>query len=108
MRFLIIPLALVLAGCGSMTGAPVAAPSTAPTGAGGSCHARGAPPSVLPDPSCTPGATNPGVTQANIHQTICVQGWTKTVRPPVDYTSQLKREQMRAYGHTGPMSAYEE
>lgn len=114
-RFLIVPLILALAGCGSMTGAPVEAPSTAPTGGtgaaagtGGSCHARGAAPYVLPDPACTPGATNPNVTQANIHQTICVQGWTKTVRPSVDYTSQLKREQMRAYGESGPMSAYEE
>ena len=36
----------------------------------------------LPDPVDTPGAINPKVTQDNIHQTICVQGWTKTVRPP--------------------------
>ena len=37
-----------------------------------------------------PGAINPTVTQANIQQTICVPGWTKTVRPPVTYTNKLK------------------
>ena len=28
-----------------------------------------------------PGATNPAVTQDNIKSTICVSGWTKTIRP---------------------------
>jgi hypothetical protein len=55
-----------------------------------------------------PGVLNPGVTQGNIDSTICVQGWTATVRPPVDYTNELKRSQMRAYGETGPPSAYQE
>ncbi|MGW4994883.1 hypothetical protein ACWEQ3_46110 [Streptomyces mirabilis] len=36
----------------------------------------------LPDSSCTPGSYNPNVTQSNIHSTICVSGWTATVRPP--------------------------
>ncbi|OXE34916.1 MAG: hypothetical protein CGW95_17055 [Phenylobacterium zucineum] len=34
---------------------------------------------------------NPNVSQANINQTICVPGWTATVRPPVSYTDKLKR-----------------
>lgn len=34
---------------------------------------------------------NPQVTQANIHRTICVPRWTKTVRPPTSYTTPLKR-----------------
>lgn len=38
-----------------------------------------------------PGALNPGVTQANIKQTVCVPGWTKTVRPPVSVTGKIKR-----------------
>ncbi|MGW4529241.1 hypothetical protein [Amycolatopsis sp. NPDC004378] len=35
----------------------------------------------LPDPACTPGALNPDVTQASIGSTICVSGWTATIRP---------------------------
>lgn len=33
---------------------------------------------------------NPNVTQDNIDKTICVPGWTATVRPPVAYTNSLK------------------
>jgi hypothetical protein len=62
----------------------------------------------LPDPSCTPGATNPGVTQDNIGSTICQDGYTTTVRPPESYTKALKRIQMIAYGLSGSPSAYEE
>lgn len=60
------------------------------------------------DRRCTPGALNPDVTQATIHTTICVRGWTATVRPPASYTDQLKRQQMVQYGQTGPPSAFEE
>ena len=56
----------------------------------------------------TPGALNPDVTQANILTTICVRGWTRTVRPPVEYTNDLKVRQMRAYGESGPTSGYQE
>jgi hypothetical protein len=59
-------------------------------------------------PTLTPGALNPDVTQANIHSTICVTGWTATIRPPPEYTDALKLKQMREYGETGPSSAYEE
>lgn len=61
-----------------------------------------------PDPALTPGVADPAVTQANIHSTICVRGWTRTVRPPVEYTNGLKVRQMRDYGETGPSSAYQE
>jgi hypothetical protein len=37
-----------------------------------------------------------------------VHGWTATIRPPVDYTNELKQRQMRAYGETGSPSAYQE
>lgn len=64
---------------------------------------------TLPDPSRTPGAINPVVTQANIHATICVRGWTKTVRPPEDYTYRLKREQLRAWDYVDQQTRdYEE
>jgi len=55
-----------------------------------------------------PGALNPSVTQANIYQTICVHGWTATVRPPEAYTEQLKREQIAARHLPGGLRAFEE
>jgi len=63
---------------------------------------------VLADPVRTPGVLNPDVTQATIGTTICVQGWTRTVRPPTDYTNALKLRQMRAYSETGSASGYQE
>jgi hypothetical protein len=56
----------------------------------------------------TPGVLNPDVTQATINSTICVRGWTKTIRPPTSYTNELKRKQMREYGVGGSMSDYQE
>ncbi|HJU20471.1 MAG TPA: hypothetical protein VJ770_28800 [Stellaceae bacterium] len=65
--------------------------------------------SALPDPARTPGAVNPAVTQATIDETICIRGWTRTVRPPERYTEELKRRQIREYGYTlQTLSAYEE
>ena len=78
------------------------------SGGASTCRARGTAPYVRPDPSCTPGATDPAVTQANIGSTICRDGWTATVRPPESYTEGLKQQQMAAYGDTGPISSYEE
>jgi hypothetical protein len=72
-------------------------------------HLRHAPvSSVLADRLRTPGVLNPDVTQATIGATICVRGWTRTVRPTTDYTNALKRTQMRAYRLRGPPSAYQE
>ena len=85
---------------------PAATPST--LAAGTACTYRQADGYVLPDPGCTPGVTNPAVTQSDISQTICTRGWTATVRPPESYTGQLKREQMGRYGDTGSTSGYEE
>ena len=48
----------------------------------------------LPDPHLTPGVVNPAVTQANIHSTICVPGYSKSIRPPNSYTRQLKLKQL--------------
>jgi hypothetical protein len=56
----------------------------------------------------TPGVVNPDVTQANIGSTICKHGWTKTIRPPTDYTNALKVKQMREYGVGGDLSDYQE
>lgn len=55
--------------------------------------------SDLPDPALTPGAINSDVTQANIQSTVCVKGYTKTIRPPAHFTNKLKKRQMREYGY---------
>ncbi len=52
----------------------------------------------VPNVDTTPGATNPVVTQKNIHKNICVSGWTKHVRPPISYTNYWKTQLMRVYG----------
>lgn len=39
-----------------------------------------------------PGALNPDVSQAAIGRTICVPGWTATIRPPVSVTNKIKRK----------------
>jgi hypothetical protein len=63
----------------------------------------------LPDPSCTPGVTNPDVTQDTIDSTICVSGWTSTIRPPTSYTNKLKAQGIIDYGYSDTsMSDYEE
>jgi len=67
--------------------------------------------SGLPNVKLTPGAVNPSVTQANIRTTICVSGWTATVRPPVSYTNKLKFNQLNSgYNLNGDlnMKDYEE
>lgn len=64
---------------------------TAPT----ICHALSGP---RPDPTCTPGAIDPAVTQADIATTICKSGYTATVRPPSSQTNKLKAKMYKAYG----------
>jgi hypothetical protein len=63
----------------------------------------------LPDPTCQPGDYNPDVTQSTIDSTICVSGWTATVRPPASYTNALKVKQIAEYGYSDTSTAdYEE
>jgi len=60
---------------------------------------RVGPADIYPDPLRTPGATNPRVTQQNIRDNICNSYWsTKSIRPPAEYTSKLKKKQLREYG----------
>jgi hypothetical protein len=61
-----------------------------------------------PDYSPPPGALNPRVTQSNISSTICVRGWTATIRPPLAYTAKLKWEQVLARHLPGQPSDYQE
>jgi hypothetical protein len=61
------------------------------------------------DATCTPGAFNPDVTQSTINSTICVSGWTATVRPPTSYTNPLKAQGIIDYGYSDTnMADYEE
>lgn len=94
MRRLLALVVLVLVGC---TPAAQHAATPTPTHPSGVCAAGPA----YPDPACTPGATDPKVTQATIRSTICVPGWTATVRK----TSQAVKDQVLAeYGLTKPFA----
>ena len=53
-----------------------------------------------PSPRLTPGALNPAVEQANISETICVPGYSRSIRPPEEYTERLKRLGLRRYGYS--------
>ena len=81
------------------------------TVAAGTAHAQSCSQAYLPlpDPSCQPGAFNPDVTQSTIDTTICVSGWTATVRPSSSYTTALKKTQIVEYGYTDTSTSdYEE
>src|SRR5262245_20462540 len=64
--------------------------------------------SEIPDRGHTPGAVDPEITQENIAHTVCVAGYTKTVRPPTRYTEKLKRRQMQELGLEGSAHDYQE
>lgn len=96
-RVLTLSVAVALvAGCGTSPPAPAAPDPLLGVSTPSSCHPG---PNGRPDRACTPGALNPAVTQATIRSTICVAGWTKTVRPPATYTNKLKVTQIRQYGY---------
>lgn len=78
--------------------------------ASGTCHyvvLNAAAGQYLPDPHCTPGATNPRVTQANLASTVCKSGYTAAIRPPASITGSEKRASEAAYGFTGKGSTTE-
>jgi hypothetical protein len=62
---------------------------------------------TLPDPNCTPGAISPKVTEDTLATTICMTGYTKSIRPPASIIAAEKRANARAYGYTGPLSGIE-
>ncbi|MFF4156141.1 hypothetical protein [Streptomyces sp. NPDC001678] len=57
----------------------------------------------LPDPKCTPGATNPKVTQATLKTTICRSGYTADIRPGTNITGREKTANAASYGYKGPL-----
>ncbi len=67
----------------------------------GSCHATGHGLYSSPDRHCTPGALNPAVTQTTIDHTICMSGYTKTIRPSGSVTGPEKLASMASYGVGG-------
>lgn len=82
----------------SATGPLAVGDPNAPMPAPGSCHLGQRDGQPLPDPHCTPGTINSGVTQANIDDTICKSGWTATVRPTTSKTSKMKTVSASSYG----------
>jgi hypothetical protein len=63
---------------------------------------------LLPDRTCTPGAVDPAVTQANLPQTLCRKGgYTASVRPPQPLTNAFKKLARSVYSSPGPSSDYE-
>jgi hypothetical protein len=54
---------------------------------------------VSPSPTSTRATRAITVNQDHIGQTICVTGWTATIRPPPAFTTRLKQERL-ATGHT--------
>lgn len=94
----------LVAWAGTSIDPPVLNWSPPPRGKTSGCTSLGG----LPDGDCTPGAIDSAVTQDNVQQTICVPGYTSTVRPPTSYTTPLKRQLMDAYGYGGlPLANYE-
>jgi len=61
----------------------------------------------LPDPACTPGAISTRVTQANIHETICVAKYTDGIRPPTSQTNKAKKIVALAYDQVGQAGEYD-
>lgn len=72
------------------------------------CGSKRASPAVRASWTLTPGVLNAAVTQANIGDTVCKGGWTKTIRPPTSYTNDLKEKGLEQYGLHGSLSAFQE
>jgi hypothetical protein len=118
---------LAVAACAAVTGCQSTSPPTSaavaaasgeiPVGPGpvsytvqtqpaaGTCHYRhtsGGQP--LPDPACTPGATNPKVTVDNLASTICHSGYTSSIRPTEAITGREKKADAQSYGYTASLA----
>jgi hypothetical protein len=85
-------------------------PSTNPSARSEPAAAHVGPADIYPDPTRTPGATNPDITQETIRETICNPRWsTKSIRPEESYTHRLKIEQIAEYGYSDSrLKDYEE
>lgn len=120
-RELAVLSCLLLAGCGTAgtygstpgvqstgTSIPAATSSSSPAAFPAvSCHARHVvvedPQAWEPDPRCTPGTTDGGLTAAQ----LCPRADTQRIRPPVSYTEPLKKASMKTYGFAGSPALFE-
>ncbi len=57
---------------------------------------------ALPDPQKTPGAIRQAVNPSNLQSTVCVRGYTDSVRPDKRYTNRLKRDMLREHRFENP------
>jgi len=88
-------LALLLTACAS---APPQTPPVSPQAPAAQPSERSAPPTRR-SPFTEPlGAVFDEVKQGNVAQTICVPGWTATVRPSTSFTQALKRTMLERAG----------
>jgi hypothetical protein len=79
---------------------PMPAPAT--------CHYGGSSTAPLPDPTCTPGAVDPAVTQDTLARTLCRSGgYTASVRPPAAVTDAFKKLARAAYSSPGSSASVE-
>jgi hypothetical protein len=81
-----------------------------PQPAPGTCHyvvVSASAGDYLPDPHCTPGATNPRVTQADLAKTVCTSGYTAGIRPPESITGREKKASEASYGFKGKAATTE-
>ena len=100
----VAPTSTLIATGEGWTSAGLQGPMPAP----GTCHyGTAANGDQLQDRAGTPGAIDTAVTQANIQSTICVTGYTTTVRPPTSLTDPAKLQSMAAYSSPGSPSDYE-
>lgn len=53
-----------------------------------------------PNPRLTPGALNRAVNQDNLDETICARGYSKSIRPPEEYTERLKLRGIQQYRYS--------
>lgn len=108
----LLAIILGLAGCGGSTPAesssPYAPQKETTTTQYASSEDAHSPAPIRPDASLHPGATNQNVTQDNIQSTICVSGYTATIRPPTSYTNALKARQIKDEKLTGSAGDFEE
>ena len=101
----------VVMGCGIASAdvpvgpGPSADYTVQPQPAPGTCHYRTASDgSTLPDPQCTPGATNPAVTPDTLYSTICEKGYSASIRPPREVTESEKRSNAASYDYRGSLA----
>ena len=103
--------AVAASGSGPVVGpGPQSTYTVQPQPAPGTCHydvLSSSAGDILPDPHCTPGATNPKVTQADLASTICRSGYTAGIRPPASITGREKKLSEAAYGFKGKAATTE-